>query len=79
MKKEPIKTPYTLEKEAKDLQVYREHKELMTHEGAMATAVDDFIMKKYGIFGSSTVWNIRKRVEKRIAGNPELALTPQQA
>ena len=61
-----IKTQFQLEKEAKELAVYTEHKELMSQPGAMATAVDEILMRKYGIYSKSTIWFIRKRVEKRL-------------
>lgn len=61
-----IKTQFQLEKEAKELAVYNEHKKLMAQPGAMATAVDEILMRKYGIYSKSTIWFIRKRVEKRL-------------
>lgn len=61
-----LKTPFQAEKEAKELAIYREHKELMAQPGAMATAVDEILMHKYGIYSKSTIWLIRKRVEKRL-------------
>jgi hypothetical protein len=32
----------------------------------MSTAVDNILMNKYNIFSKSTIWFIRKRVEKRL-------------
>lgn len=61
-----IKTPYQLEKEAKERAIYNEWNELMAQPGAMATAVEQHLMQKYGIYAKSTIWFIRKRVEKRL-------------
>ena len=66
MTKASIKTQFQLEKEAKELAVYTEHQKLMSQPGAMATAVDEILMRKYGIYSKSTIWFIRKRVEKRL-------------
>jgi len=62
-----LKTDFQLKKEAKELSIYNEWNELMKHPGAMATAVDKLLMGKYNIFSKSTIWFIRKRVEKRLA------------
>ena len=66
--KKAIKTPYREKKEARELSVYEERKALMEKEGAMATAVDDLLMKKYGIYSRATIWSICARVEKRLEG-----------
>lgn len=51
---------------AKELAVYADYQNLISQPGAMATAVNEVICKKYGFKTSQTVWSIRKRVEKRI-------------
>lgn len=61
-----MKTEFKKEKEARELEIYREWKELTAEPGSMATAVDDFLMKKYSIFSRATIWNIRNRVENRL-------------
>jgi hypothetical protein len=38
----------------------------MAHPGAMATAVDRYLAEKYEFGSETTVWFIRKRVEKRL-------------
>lgn len=60
-----LKTPYQKEKEARELAIYNEYQKLIAEPGAQATAVNDFIMKKYGIHAPSTLYTIRKRVEMR--------------
>lgn len=61
-----FKTPFRVEKEAKELAVYNDYKELMTVQGQSATAVTEHLMAKYGIHSASTIYEIRKRVEARI-------------
>lgn len=61
-----IKTPFQIEKEEREAAIYRERNELMSQPGAMATAVDQHLMQKYGIYAKSTIWFICKRVEKRL-------------
>lgn len=61
-----IKTPFQLEKERRDLEIYNAYNELKSQPGAMATAVDKAICEQFGLFAPSTVWAIRKRVEKRL-------------
>lgn len=69
MAKKVLKTSYQLEKQARELAIYNEWNALMSEPGAMATAVDEHLMSKYGIHAKSTIWFIRKRVEKRLSGN----------
>lgn len=66
METKALKTTYKIEKEARELQIYNEYKELMNQPGAMQSAVNEYIMEKYSIYSSSTVWLIRKRVENRL-------------
>lgn len=66
MAKTPLKTNYQLEKETKELAICNEWNELIKQPGAMATAVAEHLMKKYEIYSKSTIWFIRKRVEKRL-------------
>ena len=61
-----LKTPYQIEKEARELAIYNEYIRLMAEPGAQATAVNEFIMNKYGIHAPSTLYTIRKRVEMRL-------------
>ena len=61
-----FKTPFRVEKEAKELAIYNEYNELMTAAGQSATGVTEHLMQKYGIHSASTIYEIRKRVEARI-------------
>lgn len=62
------KTKYRIEKEARDLKIYQDWRDEMEKPGAMVTAVNQYVMQKYGIHSTSNVWAIRKRVEARLAG-----------
>ena len=53
-----IKTSYQLKKEARELEIYREFNRLMAMPGAMKTAVEEHVMRQYGIFSRSTIWVI---------------------
>jgi hypothetical protein len=44
----------------------------MKQPGAMVTAVNVHLMKKYNIGAQPTVWIIRKRVEKRLKAEGKL-------
>ena len=66
MEKQVFKTAYQVEQEAKDLAVYNEWNELMKVPGQSATGVSAHLMQKYNIHSQSTIWFIRKRVEKRL-------------
>ena len=61
-----LKTPCRIEKEAKDLLVAEEWDREMAKPGAMATAVNQHCMEKFGIYSPSNIWAIRKRVAKRL-------------
>lgn len=63
-----LQTPFRKDKEAREKAIYEEYNKMMEEPGAQATAVNDFIMKKYGIYSVSTLYNIRKRVESQMNG-----------
>lgn len=65
------KTAYKLEKEEKDRQIFEAWTQEMAKPGAMVTAVDKYIMDQFGIYGPSTIWSIRKRVEKKMKNSTE--------
>ncbi|MDR3272328.1 MAG: hypothetical protein LBT29_02430 [Flavobacteriaceae bacterium] len=67
MGKTVFKTDFKLGKEAKELAIFNEWNELVKQPGSMKTAIDEYLMEKYDIFSKSTIWFIRKRVEKRLA------------
>lgn len=61
-----FQTEFQREKEARDLQIYQEYVALVSEPEAAATKVQEFLMKKYGIHSTSTLWAIRKRVEAKL-------------
>lgn len=61
-----IKTQYRIDKDAEELAIYNKYQELIQQDGAMASAVDDYLMKKYNKFSRATIWSIRKRVKRRL-------------
>lgn len=62
----PKKTAYRLEREARELKIYKEYEEFMSYPGAQPGAAKEYIMKKFNIHAPSTIWFIRKRVEERM-------------
>lgn len=66
MEQQKIKTEFRMRKEARELAIYDEYNSLMAQPGAMATAIDRYLTRKYGFGSESTIWLIRKRVEKRL-------------
>jgi hypothetical protein len=61
-----FKTDFRIKKEARERAIYNEWNRLMEQPGAMASAVDKYSREKYGFGADSTIWFIRKRVEKRL-------------
>ena len=61
-----IKTDFRIKKEAREIAIYNEWNELMAQPGAMASAVDRYLREKYEFGADSTIWFIRKRVEKKL-------------
>ncbi|MEZ3440168.1 hypothetical protein [Alistipes sp.] len=72
MKNEGLKTEYQAEKQERELAIYNEYNELMAQPGAMATAVSEHLMRKYGFHAKSTIFFIRKRVERRLKEQSKL-------
>lgn len=66
MEEMTLRTPLQTEREARDLAIYREYKELVDGQGASKTVVTELLMKKYGIHSQATIYVIRRRVEKRL-------------
>lgn len=62
-----FKTNYQKKQEAKDMAVYSEFMELAANPENAIGAINAHLMKKYDINSPSTIWVIRKRVEKRLA------------
>ena len=69
MDESKIKTKFRIEKEARELAIYNEWNELMSQPGVMAMSVRKYLCEKYGFGAESTIWFIRKRVEKRLKKN----------
>jgi hypothetical protein len=66
MEEKKFKPEYQREKEARELALYNEYNELMKTPGAMATAVNEFLMKKHNLHARTTIYYSRKNVEKRM-------------
>ncbi len=64
-----LRTPYQQQKEKKDQRVYKYYQSLLDKPGAMITAVERQVMKRYKIHSRSTIHDICKRVEARQSAN----------
>lgn len=61
-----FKTPFRVEKDARELEIFNEYNRLMSVQGQSAMGVTDHLMQKYGIHSASTIYEIRKRVAARL-------------
>lgn len=59
-------TDCQLARQERDLAIYNEYNELISIEGQSKTRVTEYLMKKYDIHSSGTIYVIRERVEKRL-------------
>lgn len=66
MDKNSMKTKYQKMKEAKDMAIYNERERLLSAPNAMATEVDNLLMKKFKIHAKSTIWLACKRAKGRL-------------
>lgn len=66
-KMEDLRTEHVIEKEARELRIYNEFQTLLEVPGAMKSRVARIISEKYKLRSNTTLHNIRKRVEKRLA------------
>jgi hypothetical protein len=59
-----FKSDYQKKKEARDKALLADYKEMSAIPGASKGAIDDYLVKKYGLSSRTTVWKIRKRAEE---------------
>jgi len=70
-----LKTECTLKKEKKDREIFDRYNELIAVKGSQIGGVYDQLKKEFaGIYSSSTIWAIRKRVLARIAQETETTI-----
>lgn len=62
-----LRTPHAIAKEARELTIYNDYVVLLNHPKAMKSRVSEIISEKYDLKSTSTLYNIRKRVEKRLS------------
>lgn len=62
-----LRTEFQREKEAREMEIYREYTALASVRGQSITAVTAYLMRKHGIHSASTIYEIRRRVEARLA------------
>lgn len=63
---ETFKTPYQQEKEQREAAIYAEYQALVSDPNKSKVEIAKYLCKKYHIATISTIYEIRKRVEKRL-------------
>ena len=61
-----FKTKFQLEKENKELNLYSDYQEMVSVPGRSKVEIAKYLAEKYHLATISTVYSIRKRVEKRL-------------
>ncbi len=61
-----FKTPFQREKEQRELAIYTEYQELAADRNRSKVVIAQFLCEKYHLATISTIYAIRKRVEKRL-------------
>lgn len=64
-----LKTKHQQITEAREAAIYKEWNRLRANPNSMKTAIAEALMEKYGIYSRATVYQIVKRVEKRMKTN----------
>lgn len=54
------------ERAARDLAIYNEYNALSAEEGQSKTQINKYLMEKYNLHSTGTLYVIRKRVEERL-------------
>lgn len=67
------KTALQEEREARDLAVFKEYNDLVSIDGQSRTEVNKYLMQKYNIRSTGTLYVILKRVEERNKTQEETA------
>lgn len=63
-----LKTSFQLEREKKELALYREYVELTNVAGNSRMVVNEHLLKKYGLHSHTTIYRIVARVSERLKG-----------
>ena len=63
-----FKTEYQIERENRDLEIYRAYNQMVAVPGRSKVEVAKFLARKYHIATVSTIYSIRKRVERLLKG-----------
>ena len=61
-------TDLQAERATRDLAIYNEYNALAAVEGQSKTQITKYLMEKYNIHSSGTIYAIRKKVEERMSG-----------
>ncbi|MGN0207583.1 MAG: hypothetical protein ACI4BC_10085 [Muribaculaceae bacterium] len=64
-----VKTKLQEKREARDLAIYNEYNALAANPEQSKEELNKYLMEKYGIHSTGTLYIIRKRVEERLKRN----------
>lgn len=66
-----VKTPLQEKREARDLAIYNEYNTLAANPEQSKEELNRYLMEKYGIHSTGTLYLIRRRVEDRLQRQEE--------
>ncbi len=66
-----VKTPLQEKREARDLAIYNEYNALASNPEQSKEELNRYLMEKYGIHSTGTLYLIRRRVEDRLQRQEE--------
>lgn len=66
-----MKTPLQEKREARDLAIYNEYNTLAANPEQSKEELNRYLMEKYGIHSTGTLYLIRRRVEDRLQRQEE--------
>ena len=66
-----MKTPLQEKREARDLAIYNEYNALAANPEQSREELNRYLMEKYGIHSTGTLYLIRRRVENRLQRQEE--------
>ncbi|CCH01214.1 hypothetical protein FAES_3205 [Fibrella aestuarina BUZ 2] len=64
--KPDLRTAYVIEREERELKIYKRYQELIAQPGAMMTPVVDQLCREFNIHSRTTIYQLRSRVAKRL-------------
>lgn len=67
MQQPDFKTEHQRKKEAKEDALYAEYVELTSDSAKSKMAINEYLMKKYDVYGVATLYNMVRRAKQRMS------------